>query len=224
MIKIRKRDGSLQKFNIDKVKLAIQKAFKACKYDMEKLDLTDLYCDVEESIACITENEIVELENLQDLIEDVLMDFEYKDVAKNYILYRHERKAAREKKFSEKLLGKNIENQNANVDEKSFGGRQGEATDVMTKDYALEHCVSKMAKENHIGNMIYIHDLSAYSIGCHNCLSMPFDDLLKNGFNTRQTDVRPANSINTAFQLIAVLFQLQSLNQFGFHTAELKRC
>ena len=49
----------------------------------------------------------------------------------------------------------------------------------------------------------------------HNCLSIPFDDLLKNGFKTRQTDVRPANSINTAFQLLAVIFQLQSLQQFG---------
>ena len=49
----------------------------------------------------------------------------------------------------------------------------------------------------------------------HNCLTIPFDDLLKNGFNTRQTDVRPANSINTAMQLVAVLFQLQSLQQFG---------
>lgn len=49
----------------------------------------------------------------------------------------------------------------------------------------------------------------------HNCLSVPFDDLLAKGFNTRQTDVRPANSINTAMQLVAVLFQLQSLQQFG---------
>ena len=49
----------------------------------------------------------------------------------------------------------------------------------------------------------------------HNCLTVPFDDLLANGFNTRQTDVRPANSINTAMQLVAVLFQLQSLQQFG---------
>ena len=49
----------------------------------------------------------------------------------------------------------------------------------------------------------------------HNCLTVPFDDILKNGFNTRQTDVRPANSINTAFQLVAVVFQLQSLQQFG---------
>ena len=49
----------------------------------------------------------------------------------------------------------------------------------------------------------------------HNCLSIPFDDLLANGFNTRQADVRSANSVNTAFQLIAVIFQLQSLQQFG---------
>lgn len=49
----------------------------------------------------------------------------------------------------------------------------------------------------------------------HNCLSIPFDELLEHGFNTRQTDVRPASSINTAMQLVAVIFQLQSLQQFG---------
>lgn len=58
-------------------------------------------------------------------------------------------------------------------------------------------------------------DLSAYAVGMHNCLSMPLDDLLAKGFNTRQVDIRPAGSINTAFQLVAVLFQLQSLMQFG---------
>lgn len=58
-------------------------------------------------------------------------------------------------------------------------------------------------------------DLDHYAIGDHNCLSIPFDKLLANGFKTRQTDVRPAGSINTAMQLIAVIFQLQSLQQFG---------
>lgn len=57
--------------------------------------------------------------------------------------------------------------------------------------------------------------MDSYAVGMHNCLTIPFDDLLKNGFNTRQTDIRPANSINTAFQLVAVIFQLQSLQQFG---------
>lgn len=49
----------------------------------------------------------------------------------------------------------------------------------------------------------------------HNCLSVPFDHLLRDGFNTRQADIRPANSVDTAFQLLAVIFQLQSLQQFG---------
>ena len=56
-----------------------------------------------------------------------------------------------------------------------------------------------MARENHEGNMIYIHDLDNYYVGNHNCLSIPFDKLLAEGFNTRQTDVRPAGSVNTAF-------------------------
>ena len=72
-----------------------------------------------------------------------------------------------------------------------------------------------MSRNNHLLNIIYIHDLDSYAVGMHNCLSFPFDKILAKGFNTRQTDIRPANSINTAFQLVAVCFQLQSLQQFG---------
>ena len=97
----------------------------------------------------------------------------------------------------------------------SFGGRVGAGSDLQMKRYALDYCVSDMARRNHENNEIYIHDLSAYAVGMHNCLSIPFDDLLAKGFNTRQTDVRPAGSVNTAFQLVAVIFQLQSLQQFG---------
>ena len=84
----------------------------------------------------------------------------------------------------------------------------GEAASYMTKDYALRYLVSDKARKNHLENRIYIHDLDSYAVGSHNCLSIPFDDLLANGFNTRQADIRPANSINTAFQLVAVIFQL----------------
>ena len=75
--------------------------------------------------------------------------------------------------------------------------------------------MSKLARTNHENNEVYIHDLNKYAIGFHNCLSIPFDDLLSKGFHTRQGDVRPAGSLNTAMQLVAVIFQLQSLNQFG---------
>ena len=70
----------------------------------------------------------------------------------------------------------------------------GEANDIVMKQYALDYCMSEMAKNNHLNNEIYIHDLNSYAVGMHNCLSIPFDDLLAKGFNTRQTDVRPAPS------------------------------
>lgn len=145
-----------------------------------------------------------------------------KDVAKAYILYRNERNKIREgnidwmKLIAEKIRATNVQNQNANVDERSFGGRKGEADNVLMREIALNHIgMSKKVKENHLNNRVYIHDLDAYAVGMHNCLTIPFDDLLANGFNTRQSDIRPANSVNTAFQLVAVLFQLQSLQQFG---------
>lgn len=149
------------------------------------------------------------------------MSTKRKDVAKAYIKYREQRTKERNwnndmmRAAQEKLTASKIDNQNANVDEHSFGGRRGEFDSVISKQYALDNCVSRMARENHINNRIYIHDLDAYAVGMHNCLSIPFDELLAKGFNTRQTDVRPANSVNTAFQLVAVLFQLQSLQQFG---------
>lgn len=149
------------------------------------------------------------------------MSTKRKDVAKAYIKYRKLRTEVREynsefmKEVSKKLNATDVQNQNANVDEYSFGGRMGEANRTLTKEFALNHCMSKMSKENHLNNYIYIHDLDSYAVGMHNCLTIPFDKLLAEGFNTRQTDVRPANSVGTAFQLVAVIFQLQSLQQFG---------
>lgn len=222
MLNVRKRDGRIVAFNNQKIISAILAAFKqvdgeVSDYAMEKAINISNYIegyfeDVEETPG---------IEEIQDLVEKGLMSTKRKDVAKAYVLYREERTKAREqnsnfiKNISQKLTAANVQNQNANVDEKSFGGRKGEAANELMKDYALKYIMSDMARENHLNNEIYTHDLDSYAIGMHNCLSIPFDDLLANGFNTRQADVRPANSINTAFQLVAVIFQLQSLQQFG---------
>ena len=216
-----KRDGRVVEFNKDKIITAVLKAFKAVNnvddYAKEKAENIASY--IEEKVA--EREELYTVEEIQDLVEQGLMNLKYKDVAKAYILYREERSKIRQGKTSlMKLIGKKIEasdvqNQNANMDEHSFGGRMGEARNELMKDYALNFCVSKKTRDNHINNEIYIHDLDSYAVGEHNCLTIPFDDLLAKGFNTRQTDVRPARSINTAFQLVAVIFQLQSLQQFG---------
>jgi ribonucleoside-triphosphate reductase len=133
----------------------------------------------------------VTVETIQDWVEDYLMRSERRDVAKAYIRYRYKKEVARNYQHDfidairEKLAASDVQNQNANVDEHSFGGRTGEASGVMTKKLALDYLISKKARENHEGNMIYIHDLDAYYVGSHNCLSVPFDELLAKGFNTR---------------------------------------
>jgi ribonucleoside-triphosphate reductase len=221
-MKVKKRDSRIVEFDQNKIIDAVLAAFK--EVDGE---LTDYAYAKAGNIADYIQEQaeeadhILDIEEIQDYVERGLMSTKRKDVARAYVTYRNDRTAERNrnsqfiKTISEKLTASNVQNQNANVDEHSFGGRMGEASDALAKQYALDYCVSDMAKENHLNNEIYIHDLGSYAVGSHNCLSIPFDKLLANGFNTRQTDVRPANSVNTAFQLVAVIFQLQSLQQFG---------
>lgn len=215
---VTKRDGRQVEFDKDKIVKAISKAF------------VEIYSTVTDEMSGFANKVATEIsskeadmtvEEIQDAVENKLMASRYKEVAKAYIKYRQLHSMARTQyqtlmdAISEKLTAKDVKNQNANVDEASFGGRMGEANDIVMRKYALDYIVSPMAKANHENNEIYIHDLNSYAVGSHNCLSIPFDDLLREGFNTRQTDVRPAQSINTAFQLVAVIFQLQSLQQFG---------
>lgn len=217
-----KRDGARQAFDRWRIVHAIIQAFLDVDGELYEADTAnDIADEIEEIAYERSRNKPMNVEEIQDLVEDYLMRSERRDVAKAYIRYRYKKEVARNNKddfikaIREKLDASNVQNQNANVDEHSFGGRMGEAASLMTKDLALNYLLSPMARENHINNMIYIHDLDAYYVGSHNCLSIPFDDLLAKGFNSRQTDVRPARSINTAFQLVAVIFQLQSLQQFG---------
>ena len=216
-----KRDGTVVLFDKNKIINAINKAFTEVDGQLYENDTAnDIADDIEKWMLKCPDGSI-EVEDIQDLIEDYLMQSERRDVARAYIRYRYKKEVARQKKddfiqaIRKKLDGKDIKNQNANVDEASFGGRIGEASSVVTKQLALDYIVSPMTRKNHLDNIIYTHDLDAYYVGSHNCLSVPFDDLLAKGFNTRQTDVRPAGSVNTAFQLVAVIFQIQSLSQFG---------
>jgi len=225
MIKVIKRNGTEVPFDSSKIVRAIRKAWQQVygkSDELEPIYFYEIANNIEEiAKQTFSDNgKYLTVEQIQELVEDSLTAWD-RLVEKAYIRYRYKRGVMRScsdefiRSISEKLTASNVQNQNANVDEHSFGGRVGEASDEMMKQYALDFCMSEMAKNNHLNNEIYIHDLSAYAVGMHNCLSVPFDKLLAEGFNTRQTDVRPANSINTAFQLVAVIFQLQSLMQFG---------
>ena len=220
MMNVTKKDGSVQLFDYGKIERALEKAFSSVGETVDEKFMEQLKAQIDKVVASHAKDGIIDVDELQDVIQKELIKRNKYNVVESYILYRKKRQEIRESKsdliknVKKALNATDIQNQNANVDEASFGGRIGEAARVVTKDMALKS-MSKMSRRNHENNEIYIHDLDSYKAGMHNCLTIPFDDLLKNGFNTRQTDVRPANSVNTAFQLVAVIFQLQSLQQFG---------
>ena len=222
MIQVRKRDGHLVEFDLSKIKNAILKDLIAIGHEGDNEATAQRFANEvfrEIDARVLPKTNILEIEHIQDMVVDVLAHAGETRAVIAYCEYRYQHKLEREqrvkKAYEDKLMAKNVVNQNANIDEYSGGGRSGEAANVYEKQYALDHCMSDLARRNHENNEVYIHDLNKYAIGFHNCLSVPFDDLLSKGFHTRQGDVRPAGSLNTAMQLVAVIFQLQSLDQFG---------
>lgn len=219
MFQVLKRDKKTKEvFQENKVRKAIESAYRSIG---KELDEDVLKCVFERlGVNKLNEDVGLNVEDIQDSIEkclfenDVEVAIAFHDYRLTHKLIRDERKGlARE--FAKKLMAENVENQNANLDEYSFSGRMAEASNVYKKDFALNNCVSKQTKRNHLNNESYVHDLDNYASGEHNCLSLPLDDLLANGAKVGQTDIRPAASINSAMQLTAVYFQIQSQEQFG---------
>lgn len=219
MIEVLKRDKKTKEcFQEHKIHHAIESAYLSVGKNIDE----DVFCCVIErlGVKCMSEDAVLNVEDIQDSIEKCLFDYDI-DVAISFHDYRLTHKLIRNEKkglareFAKKLMCENIENQNANVDEYSFGGRMAEAGNVYKKDFALNNCVSKQTKRNHLNNESYVHDLDNYASGEHNCQTCPLDDLLANGAKVGQTNIRPAGSVNSAMQLTAVYFQIQSQEQFG---------
>lgn len=214
-----KRDGTPQEYSFLKIIDAVHKAFASVGQDVPEKFLEQVKDSIEKLIIKNNGNG-TPIEEIQDCIQNELIKRNKYEVVKSFINYRRKREEIREKKsdlmkqITEKLNATNVQNQNANLDEASFGGRLGETSGAVAKNIALK-TMSKVARKNHEENMVYTHDLDHWMVGDHNCLSYPMDSKLENGVVTRQTDLRSAGSVNTAMQLVAVNFQLQSLQQFG---------
>ena len=213
---VKKSDKSLEPFMVEKVLKGVEKAYASVNEDMKPGVLDCIIGKYKDE-----DNEkIVDADEIQDEVEKCLME-ENKVAAKSYILYRYTNKIRKDKfntnvkSILKKLMAEDVQNQNANVDEHSFDGRVGEASSFVNKKIALDGYMSRKSRKNHLNNEVYIHDLDAYVSGKHNCLTEPIDLLFAKGFVTRQADVRSPGSVATALQLLAVVFQLQSQDQFG---------
>lgn len=211
---IKKRDGKTVNFDKQKIVNAVMAAMK--ETGIIDYEFANFIADSIHS----KEDNILDVEQVQDLVEDLLMN-RYPNVARKYILYRNSRTKIREMKsdlmkhIKEKVTASNIQSSNANIDEMSFGARKNEAAGELTKAIAVEEMLDPEVKEAWENNLLYIHDMTEYVIGQHNCLNVDLYELLSKGFYTRNGGIRPARSFATACQLVAVIFQANSQCHFG---------
>lgn len=154
-----KRDESIQDYNFEKVRKVVTNAFNSIQEEVPDKFMDQLHDTLENYSS---KHDVITVEEIQDIIQKELIKRNKYEVVERFILYRNRRAEIREQKsdlikqIQQKLNGTNIENQNANLDEMSFGGRIGEAGRVVCKNEALK-MMSKKARKNHEDNIIYIH-------------------------------------------------------------------
>ena len=211
-----KRDGTRVLFDPNKIVNAINKALVSAYGSVYESDTAEEIADL------IGQHGIdMNVEQIQDLVENYLMKSEYPEVARAYILYRDQRskERIRRTKLIQAVMRRTeataVENSNANVDEKSFSGREKEASADVQKVIALDYTLSPEVSHAHKNMLLYQHDLEKTTVGEHNCLFVDFKPIFKDGFVTRNGDVRPPATYSTGCQQYAVIYQCQSQVQFG---------
>lgn len=164
------------------------------------------------------------VEEIQDMVEKELMSSNRKDVAKEYITYRQKRTEERLKnsllyKIGDGIIsGENEEltKENANLNGDSFSGKLSKFGSEYSKSYARSNIIPKKLLKAVDEGYIHIHDMDHYAVGTHNCLFVPFEKLLGEGFQVGDKgSVRTPNSIMTAMAQVAVIFQCQQNSQYG---------
>lgn len=214
-ITVVKRDGRLVPFDETKITLAISKALKCSPQNLVVL--------INEITSQITQPKI-SVEEIQDLVEKALINHNYADAAKAYILYRNERTKRREAHsdlnktisslVSSEASDLDLKRENANIDGNAPMGIMLQFGSEVSKKFALENLIEPEQARAHQEGLIHIHDLNLYSV-CWNCCQIPAGKLLKQGFSTGHGYIREPNSIQTAAALMCIIIQSNQNSQFG---------
>lgn len=216
--KIQKRNGAIVDFEPEKIRLAIGKAAAAVGNVQEGLaDLVakEVMFDLEEQYG----GAIPSVEQTQDVVERILIRYDYADIAKAYILYREKRRESRETRDVVVEVGKTIDEYLEKSDWRVFansnqgfslGGLILNSAGKVTANYWLSHVLPREAGEAHRNGDVHIHDLDMFS---GYCAGWSLRMLLEQGFNgvPGKTESAPPKHLTSAVaQMVNFLGTLQN--------------
>lgn len=220
---VSKRNGNLVTFDKNKIIIAIQKAMLEVNINTDKAyDITKIVCDK------IKDRSEISIEEIQDVIESTLMENNYPTVAKAYILYRDERKRARESHpLDESVLGllnltnNEVMDENSNKNATLVSTQRDLIAGEISKHIAKTKMIPKDIVNAHEKGVIHIHDLDYYAQSLTNCELVPLDDIFEKGTVINKKLIRTPKSLKTASTLATQIATKISSYTYGGQTMSL---
>ena len=175
MYQVIKRDGKITDFDLNKVSVAITKAFEAQNKQYVPAIIDMLTLRVTADFESKIENNLVHVEDIQDSVEHVLEQSGYTDVAKAYILYRKQREKIRNMKSTildyKEVVNNYVHLEDWRVKENStvtysVGGLILSNSGAITANYWLSEVYDEEIARAHKNADIHIHDLSMLTGYC----------------------------------------------------------
>ncbi len=220
--RIKKRDGRIVTFNVEKIANAIFKAAEAVggtDYD-KALEVSGKVCDNIEKRGVL----IPSVEEIQDEVERVLIEEGHASTAKAYILYRSNRTRVRE--MNTKLMkifegltfssakDSDIKRENANIDGDTAMGTMLKYGSCGAKEFYEMYVLDPKFAKAHSEGDIHIHDLDFYTLTT-TCTQIDLTKLFKNGFSTGHGYLRTPNEITSYAALACIAIQSNQNDQHG---------
>lgn len=219
-IYILKRDGSQQPYDGEKIRSAVDKAFRAAGLIDEEGYALRIESLIQTELC--RRNSQVAVEEIQDRVEAELMNLA-PQVAKKYIIYREWRTVQREKRTTLKRtmdgivsIEKNdINLGNANMSAYTPSGQMMTFASEVTKDYAMKYLLSAPFARAHAAGDIHIHDLDYYPTKTATCVQYDLADLFERGFHTKNGSIRTPQNIQSYATLATIVFQTNQNEEHG---------
>ena len=217
-----KRDGTAVPFDSKKILSAITRANQAV--EGEDMSPTDLLFVTEKVCRTLEERNLRHVEEIQDVVEESLIRFDYARTAKAYILYRAEHAKIRNAESAlmeiyqrltySPAVAEDIKRENANIDGDTAMGTMLKYGSEGSKYFVDSYILPKDASAAHINGDIHIHDKDFYML-TETCCQIDLIPLFRNGFSTGHGFLREPNSIESYAALACIAIQANQNEMHG---------
>lgn len=220
-MKIIKRNGSEEDFNIQKIVNAVRKANNSSKHKFLTDEQIDDIADYVE-YKCNKIKRAVSVEEIQDMVEDQLMAKGAFELARRYVRYRYTRSLVRKSNTTDNRILSLIEcnneevkqensNKNPTVNSVQRDYMAGEVSRDLTKRMLLPPDIVEADKQG----IIHFHDADYFAQHMHNCDLVNLEDMLQNGTVISDTLIEKPHSFSTACNIATQIIAQVASNQYG---------